>query len=73
MTSIRMLSVAFAAGLAAFAATGAVLAQDDGGNASGSMMDQRPGGGMMDQKSGGGMMDQKSGGGMMDGRSPAAA
>jgi LTXXQ motif family protein len=71
MTAIRILSVAFAAGLAAFAATGAVFAQDDSDKASGSMMDQKPGGGMMDQKSGGGsMMDQKSGGGsMMDQKS----
>ena len=66
MTAIRILSVAFAAGLAAFAATGAVFAQDDSDKASGSMMDQKPGGGMMDQKPGGGMMDQKSGGSMMD-------
>jgi LTXXQ motif family protein len=67
MTAIRILSVAFAAGLTAFAATGAGFAQDDSGKASGSMMDQKSGGGsMMDQKSGGGMMmDQKSGGGMM--------
>ncbi len=65
MTSIRTLAVVFAAGLAACAATGAGFAQDDGGNAGGSMMDQKSGGGMMDQKSGGGMMGQKSGGGMM--------
>ena len=53
--------------LAAFAVTGAALAQDNSDKASGSMMDQKSGGGsMMDQKSGGGsMMDQKSGGGMM--------
>jgi LTXXQ motif family protein len=56
MTAIRILSVAFAAGLAAFAATGAGFAQDNSDKASGSMMDQKSGGGMMGQKSGGGMM-----------------
>jgi LTXXQ motif family protein len=66
MISIRMLSVAFAAGLAAFAATGAGFAQDDSDKAGGSMLDHQSGGGMMDQKSGGGsMMDHQSGGGMM--------
>ncbi len=48
MTAIRILSVAFAAGLAAFAATGAGFAQDDSDKASGSMMDQKSGGGIDD-------------------------
>jgi hypothetical protein len=72
MTATRILSVVFAAALAAFAATGAVFAQDDTDKDSGSMMDQKSGGeSMMDQKSdGGSMMDQKSGGGsMMDQKS----
>ena len=52
MTATRILSVALAAALAAFAATGAVFAQDDSDKGSGSMMDQKSGGGsMMDQKS----------------------
>jgi hypothetical protein len=66
MIAIRMLSVAFAVGLAAFAVTGVGFAQDDSDKAGGSMMDHQSGGGsMMDQQSGGGMMGQKSGGGMM--------
>jgi len=78
MTATRILSVALAASLAAFAATGPVFAQDDSDKGSGSMMGQTQGGGsMMDQKSGGGsmmggggsMMDQKSGGGSMGGGS----
>jgi hypothetical protein len=69
MTATSILSVVFAAALAAFAATGAVFAQDDTDKGSGSMMDQKSGGeSIMDQKSGGGsMMDQKSGGGSMMG------
>jgi LTXXQ motif family protein len=66
MISIRMLSVAFAAGLAASVATGAGFAQDDSDKAGGSMMDHQSGGSMMDhQSSGGSMMDHQSGGGMM--------
>jgi len=63
MTATRILSVALAASLAAFAATGPVFAQDDSDKGSGSMMGQTQGGGsMMDQKSGGGSM---GGGSMM--------
>jgi hypothetical protein len=56
MIAIRMLSVAFAVGLAAFAVTGVGFAQDDSDKAGGSMMDHQSGGGMMGQMSGGGMM-----------------
>jgi hypothetical protein len=62
MTATKIFSVAVVAVLAAFAATGAVFAQDNSDKDSGSMMGQTQGGSMMDQKSGGGSM---MGGGMM--------
>jgi uncharacterized protein involved in exopolysaccharide biosynthesis len=65
MTATKIFSVAVVAVLAAFAATGAVFAQNNSDKDSGSMMGQTQGGSMMDQKSGGGSM---MGGGMMMGR-----
>jgi LTXXQ motif family protein len=62
MTATKIFSVAVAAGLAAFAATGVGFAQDNSDKDSGSMMGQTQGGSMMDQKSGGGSM---TGGSMM--------
>jgi hypothetical protein len=64
MTATRILSVAFAAALAAFAATTGTIAQQEGDKDSGSMMGQTQGGSMMDQKSGGG---STMGGGTMMG------
>jgi LTXXQ motif family protein len=64
MTATRTLSVAFAAMLAAFAATTGATAQQDSDKGSGSTMGQTQGGSMMDQKSGGGSM----GGGSMMGQ-----
>jgi hypothetical protein len=61
MTATKIFSVAVAAVLAAFGATGAIFAQDNSDKDSGSMMGQTQGGSMMDQKSGGSMM----GGGVM--------